>query len=72
MQYGTWANSTLAALCSVFFGHSITQTSVIRKTKSVREINSAYFAWIIDSLAHQAIAQLVFDNAQIGIPQGNQ
>jgi hypothetical protein len=55
-----------------FFGHSITQMSVMRKTKNVQEINSVYYAWINDSLVQQAIAQLVFNDAQTGIPQGNE
>jgi hypothetical protein len=44
---------SLAALDSVFFGHSITQTLVMRKTKNIREINSAYYARIIDRLIYR-------------------
>jgi hypothetical protein len=72
MRYGCRAASTLASMDSVFFGHSITQTSVMRKTKTFREITPEYYQRIIDSLAQQAIAQSVFDNAQTGIPQTNQ
>jgi hypothetical protein len=71
MRYGTPATLMLAALDLVFFGHSITQISVMRKTKNVREINSEYYAWIINSLVQN---RPLYNrcSTQAGIPQGNE
>jgi hypothetical protein len=62
---------TLAPLDSVFFGHSITQTFVMRKMKTFQETTLEYYQRIIDSLALPVIHTTKAHSTQLNSTQLN-